>query len=563
MAFGLDNIIQGRALTIAGSDTRSGAGIQADLATFADLGVVGTSVITALTAQNRQGVHHIEVASAESIRAQLQAIADDLPPSAIKIGMLADADVVRAVTDFLKQSGSQQNQHSGQQNQSSNQQNQSSRQQPPVVLDPVMTASAGGELLTAEALSALQALLPLLTLITPNTHELAMLTEMPVATDEEIRQAALALQKQGPANVLVTGGHREAGSGPGPEPDADSEIPGFSADYFLSASGEAFWLRSGWVNTQQNHGTGCVLSSAITAALAGNLDLRDALVIGKMLVRRGLRLAEERLIDREGLGDKQCGTDSVAHAPWQGELEDLPELIPDAPGLDLNQWQPAKLPRCETEPLGVYPVVDTVDWLEACLRNGVKTLQLRVKDASEETLRSSISEAVALQRQYQAQLFINDHWQLAIELGAYGIHLGQEDLDSADLAAIAKAGIRLGVSNHAWYEIARAHALKPSYMALGPVYATTTKQMTFEPLGLKQLQQWVDLLKPGYPLTAIGGIDQQRAPGVAATGVESIAVVRAITEAQDTAVAVQQLNQALDQGAKQALDRSLDKSQED
>ncbi len=130
-------------------------------------------------------------------------------------------------------------------------------------------------------------------------------------------------------------------------------------------------------------------------------------------------------------------------------------------------------------------------------------------------------------------MFINDYWPQAITAGAYGVHLGQEDLDVADIQAIADAGLRLGVSTHSHYEVARAHALRPSYIAIGPVYPTTSKEMRFGPQGVNRLRHWVELLSPGYTLTAIGGINLKRADEVLATGVGSCAMITAITEADD------------------------------
>ncbi len=121
------------------------------------------------------------------------------------------------------------------------------------------------------------------------------------------------------------------------------------------------------------------------------------------------------------------------------------------------------------------------------------------------------------------------------------MHLGQEDLGTADIEAIAKAGLRLGVSTHSWYEIARAHAVRPSYIAIGPIYDTTTKAMKFGPQGLEQLTEWVNLLKAEYPLTAIGGINLERAPSVLASGVESCAMVTAITLSEDVEGTVSEL----------------------
>ena len=176
---------------------------------------------------------------------------------------------------------------------------------------------------------------------------------------------------------------------------------------------------------------------------------------------------------------------------------------------------------------------------------GVDTVQLRVKDASPSELRRAVSECVAATEGSGTRLFVNDHWQEAIRAGAYGVHLGQEDLETADLAAIAEAGIRLGVSTHSYFEIARAHAVAPSYVAIGPIWATTTKPMKFAPQGVERLRRWVRLLEPLYPLTAIGGISTERVASVMATGVGSVAVVRAVTEAPEPRAAVARLRAAM------------------
>ena len=195
---------------------------------------------------------------------------------------------------------------------------------------------------------------------------------------------------------------------------------------------------------------------------------------------------------------------------------------------------------CDTNRLGLYPVVDTVAWLEKVLQQGVKTLQLRIKDKDPAEVVDDIKAAVALGRQYQARLFINDYWQLAIEHGAYGVHLGQEDMLIADFKAIKKAGLKLGLSTHGYYEILRAHQIKPSYIALGHIYPTVTKDMPSKPQGLLRLQRYADLMQD-YPLVAIGGISIERAPQVAATGVGSVAVVTAITRATDYKQAIADL----------------------
>ncbi|MEH0873814.1 thiamine phosphate synthase [Pectobacterium cacticida] len=183
--------------------------------------------------------------------------------------------------------------------------------------------------------------------------------------------------------------------------------------------------------------------------------------------------------------------------------------------------------------LGLYPVVDSVEWIERLLRVGVKTIQLRIKDLPDEQVEDDIVQAIALGRHYQARLFINDYWQLAIKHQAYGIHLGQEDLDTADLAAIKRAGLRLGVSTHDDRELARAVAITPSYIALGHIFPTKTKEMPSAPQGLAELTRHIAELQGRFPTVAIGGIGIDRVPAVLATGVGSIAVVSAITQAPD------------------------------
>ncbi|MDO9403687.1 MAG: thiamine phosphate synthase [Polaromonas sp.] len=189
-------------------------------------------------------------------------------------------------------------------------------------------------------------------------------------------------------------------------------------------------------------------------------------------------------------------------------------------------------------PLGFYPVVHDAAWVERLLGWGVRTVQLRFKAAGhtpEEIEREVFAAVKAGQQFADAQVFINDHWRVALEAGAYGIHLGQEDLDAlpeADLQALRDAGIRLGLSTHTPDELDRAKAAKPSYLAIGPVYPTTLKVMPYEPVGLARLKQWAASAAP-YPVVAIGGISLERLPGVLACGVDGVAVVSAVTLAEN------------------------------
>ncbi|VFP83471.1 thiamine phosphate synthase [Candidatus Erwinia haradaeae] len=182
--------------------------------------------------------------------------------------------------------------------------------------------------------------------------------------------------------------------------------------------------------------------------------------------------------------------------------------------------------------LGLYPIVDSLLWLTRMLESGVTTIQLRLKDKSEEQVGSNIKDAVLLGLNYRAKIFINDYWQLAIRYKAYGVHLGQEDMNKANPDAIWRAGLRLGLSTHNEEELLRALSWNPSYIALGHIFSTTTKKMPSQPQGLAKLKNVASKLTH-IPTVAIGGITLDRVDKVLACGVGSIAVVSAITSAKD------------------------------
>ena len=164
-----------------------------------------------------------------------------------------------------------------------------------------------------------------------------------------------------------------------------------------------------------------------------------------------------------------------------------------------------RFPNCADTPLGIYPVVDRAEKLEPLYECGITTAQLRVKDMQGDELEKEIVEAIEVSKRYNTRLFINDYWQLAIKHNAYGIHLGQEDILEADIDAIYQAGIRLGISTHTPKEIKIALDIEPSYVAIGPIYETTSKKMVYNPVGLEDLKEWAKVVE--YPIVAIGGIN--------------------------------------------------------
>lgn len=181
-----------------------------------------------------------------------------------------------------------------------------------------------------------------------------------------------------------------------------------------------------------------------------------------------------------------------------------------------------------------YPIFDSSDWLRRLLPCGIKLVQLRLKDLSDDSIRRELRVAKALCAAAGCQLIVNDYWQAAIDEGCDYVHLGQEDLDGADVQAIRRAGIRLGVSTHDEAELERALSLDPDAVALGPVYPTILKKMKWAPQGLDRVTAWKRRVG-GIPLIAIGGLTVERAPAVLAAGADIVSVVTDITLNADPA----------------------------
>ncbi len=476
--------------TIASSDSGGGAGIQADLLTFNALGCHGCSVIAAVTAQSSMEVVGYEAVSPALFITQLNCLLQDMPPKAIKLGLIPDADLLQKLAKWLAK--------------------HKANYGFIVIADPVLSSSSGYNFVRQSLLCIWQQqLLPLLDLITPNLPELAQLSALPGACHTE--QARQLLQ-WGAGAVLLKGGH--------------SEFNATIADQFISQD-SCFTLTHTRLNTPHNHGTGCVLSSAITAAVAKQYPLADAIIVGRAYLQQALH---HSYATGKGAG-------SLQHSSWPQDYQHFPRL----------QSAETSNPGFATMSahIGLYPVIDSVQWLKRLLPLGLDVIQLRLKQGTAAEIEQQIAAAVLLGRDYRLRLFINDHWQLAIKYGAYGVHLGQEDLNQADLPAIAAAGLRLGISTHGYTELLRARQLKPSYIALGHIFPTQTKQMPSSPQGLERLKNYTALCKD-IPTVAIGGINQQRVSEVLACGVSGIAVVSAITAQSEPEQAFLQLKQMME-----------------
>ncbi|MEK4626808.1 MAG: bifunctional hydroxymethylpyrimidine kinase/phosphomethylpyrimidine kinase [Solibacillus sp.] len=262
------------ACTIAGSDSGGGAGIQADLKTFQELNVFGTSVITALTAQNTLGVHGVFPVDTAFVEAQLCAVLEDINIKAIKTGMLFDASIIQAVATILK------------------------KYQIPLVIDPVMIAKGGESLLLKEAVEALKEnLLPLATVCTPNIPEAEVITGMKIRTEQDVYEAAQQILKLGVSCVVMKGGHLDGA---------------MAKDSVFTLNEPPFHLETERINTKQTHGTGCTFSAALTAQLAKGQNLKDAIIEAKKFVHLAI---QEPLNIGHGFGP----TNHFAYRQFEGK----------------------------------------------------------------------------------------------------------------------------------------------------------------------------------------------------------------------------------------------------
>ncbi len=237
---------------------------------------------------------------------------------------------------------------------------------------------------------------------------------------------------------------------------------------------------------------------------------------------------------------------NVSRGTWPANYQNFPIPVLEDERLDISvgwayQGTSLSFPELSKSSLGLYPVVDDVEWIERLLKLGINTVQLRIKNPQQADLEQQIARSIELGREHNAQVFINDYWQLALKHDAFGVHLGQEDIEESNLSQLSQAAIKIGLSTHGYYELLRIVQINPSYIALGHIFPTTTKQMPSKPQGLVRLslyQQLIDTIPyteelTGYPTVAIGGIDQSTAAQVWRCGISSLAVVRAITLAED------------------------------
>jgi hydroxymethylpyrimidine kinase / phosphomethylpyrimidine kinase / thiamine-phosphate diphosphorylase len=481
--------------SIAGTDSGGGAGLAADQRAADALGVHLCPVVAAVTAQNSVAVSQVRPVPPDWLDEQLAVLAPDMPPAAIKCGLLGSVDNLRVVARWVDRLRAEHGTI-------------------PLVVDPVLGASTGRSFVDEALLAAYrEELLPRTTLLTPNRREAALLLAYgaDVADHGALPGLARALRALGVQSVAITGGD-------------GADLDGQVLDWMDTPHARG-WLAGPRITTPHSHGTGCTFASSAASALALGHVPADALLLAKMSTLHALR---------HGSAAGQ-GAGPVRARPGFG-LE--ASLVPLLSWGEKPEFRTAPADRSES--LGLYAIVDSAARVRQVLEAGVRTVQLRIKAGAIEAaeLREAIAACVRDCRAAGAQLFVNDHWELATELGAQGVHLGQEDLlalGDAGRARLAASGVSLGVSSHSLWELARARALAPRYIACGPVWPTLTKAMPWRPQGLDNLSWWCHMA--GAPVVAIGGIlEPDQAARAASTGADGICVVRGLGEEARTTV---------------------------
>ncbi|CAG1019661.1 hydroxymethylpyrimidine kinase / phosphomethylpyrimidine kinase / thiamine-phosphate diphosphorylase [Burkholderiaceae bacterium] len=489
--------------SIAGTDSGGGAGLCADQRMADAFGVHLCPIVAAITAQSSTAVTRVVPVGTDLLDAQLAALERDMPPLAIKTGLLGNAAQVECVARWVDRL----------------------REAAPValVVDPVLGATTGASFADDATTRAYrELLLPRATLATPNRREAARLAGV-AETHANAALPALArtLQRDAGQSICITGG------------DAADE-PAWSLDWMATphASG---WLASPRVATPHHHGSGCGFATAAAAALALGFVAADALVLAKMAATDAIRHGEPA---GHGAGPAR------AHSGFATAPGGLPWLSWSE---TIHFPQPRRSQRAAAAPLGLYAIVDSARRVHEVLAAGVRTVQLRIKapaapdEAWRNALRDDIRRSIAACHEAQAELFVNDHWRTALEFGARGVHLGQEDLlalSDAERAELLDCGVALGISTHSLWELSRAAAMAPRYVACGPVWPTLTKAMPWRPQGPHNLAWWCAMAPA--PVVAIGGLlGAAQVRAAAQCGADGACIVRAIGDAAANVPALQ------------------------
>lgn len=483
-----------KTLTIAGSDSGGGAGIQADLKTFAALGVYGASVITAITAQNTWGVKASAGIAADLVDSQLEAVLSDIGADAAKTGMLFDETIIEAVSDRLK-----------------------IRQVPCLVVDPVMVATSGDRLLSESGVNAMRdRLLPMADFTTPNQVEASVLCGFSIYNDKDLRKAAEDIHKRGSRFVIITGVRN------------DGQLVDHCYDGF-----EHRKLQTEFIDTPHTHGTGCSFSAALAAYSARGFAPWSAAAMAQKYITSGLRYGYPVGGGRGPLNHQALF--------YPGNLIDVEILETRARAFQDWGIRPG---------LGSFPLLNVIiggplcqgrDYIELtreAVQNGAGLIQLREKEGETRQLIDLAREMRRVCHEHNALFIVNDRVDVAIASGADGVHIGQDDLPPRMARALLGPGKIIGVSAADMEEAEAAVAAGADYLGVGPVYPTTSKECAVKACGVETLASIASQMP--VPVLAIGGITPENTRLLLEAGVCGVAVISSVLGAKDPAAVIRE-----------------------
>jgi hydroxymethylpyrimidine kinase/phosphomethylpyrimidine kinase/thiamine-phosphate diphosphorylase len=473
-------------LTIAGSDSSGGAGLQGDLKAIAANGGYGASVVTAITAQNTLGVTAIREVDPAMIRAQIEAVFADLEVAAVKTGMLASRTVIETVAEEL-----------------------ASRRPAHLVCDPVMVAKSGARLLEESAVEALvERLLPHVDLVTPNVDEAAVLAGVRPRDREEAAEAGRRILERGPRAALVKGGHLAG------EPGTD-----------VLVTRDGTWaFEAPWIETPHTHGTGCTYSAAIATYLGRGLNLHDAVARAKTFLTEAIRAGgpvgggvgptDPFFVLRAGSSEVSPGGEAI------GRLH----VITDEE--HQSRFSHLRLARLAAE-------------------GGADRVQYREKRPR--PTREIVETARAIARALagtRAGLIVDDRVDVAAAVDSAGVHLGADDLDPRVARRLLGERRLIGRTANGLDEALAAAREPVDYLGVGPVFGTRSKARPAAVLGLDELSRITAAVE--LPVLAIGNLTADRVGEVLAAGAHGVAVLSAVTCARDPLEATRRLREAVD-----------------
>ena len=465
--------------SIAGSDCSSYAGIQADIKTANNLSVHCYSIISAVTSQNSKKLVSIMPTNNQLFTDQIAILHNGYRPTVVKSGMIANEEQAITLSKYLNKNSDIF-----------------------YICDPVSISSSGSELCSDRTKKTIKSLLfPRANLLTPNLHEAIEISNINHNNIHEIAKKIIKDYKC--SSVLIKGGHID-----------ETE----STD--LYATNDTYFSISHKRNYNHNNirGTGCALSTAIASEISKGLNIYESIFNAKQYIsyqiKNAININDKNSIMRHiNITSKDYPT--------------LPNIYSDK-NLKMNY----NFSNPETT-IGLYPIVNEPEKIHSFSNTPVKIVQLRVKNKTHDIINREIKKAVAICKQYNIKLFVNDYWELAIKHKAYGVHLGQKDITAIALKKISDHGLYLGISTHSRFELALALSISPSYIALGPIYKSNTKSNLISlDHGISKIREWKYYLK-NIPLVAIGGIKLEHMNNIYNAGANGIAVIEFLSKAEN------------------------------